>query len=168
MEPDDFRELMTHFPSGVAVVTATDGDGEHFGLTLTALCSLSATPPLVLVCVDRESNTLPAIQESDAFTVNFLASEEQEIAKHFASKAEQKFSALPVRSGAGGGPILHEQSCAYLTCTVRTRVAVADHEIIVGEPRDGGVLPDRCPLVYGRRRYAPWQSDEVSVEGLAA
>lgn len=168
MQPHDFRELMTHFPSGVAVVTATDGNGEHFGLTLTALCSLSATPPLVLVCIDRDSNTLPAIRETGAFTVNLLASEAQAIAKHFASKAEQKFSALPIRAGASGGPILHEQSCAYLECTVRTRVAVADHEIIVGEPCGGSVLPDRCPLVYGRRRYAPWQSEEVPVEGLAA
>jgi len=67
-----YRDLLSSFPAGVTVVTAFDADGNPRGLTLIAFCGVSLEPPLVLVCVDRGSNTLPAIQHSGGFTINFI------------------------------------------------------------------------------------------------
>ena len=61
-----YRDLLSSFPAGVTVVTAFDAEGIPRGLTLIAFCGVSLDPPLVLVCVDRASNTLPAIQHSGA------------------------------------------------------------------------------------------------------
>ena len=63
---------MSAFPTGVAVVTTLDAEGGPRGLTTNALCAVSAEPPLLLVCVDRESRTLPALLHSGRFVVNFL------------------------------------------------------------------------------------------------
>lgn len=148
---------MTEFPSGVTVVTSTDADGRHYGLTLSAFCSFSADPPSVLVCVDRSSNTLPAIRETGRFTVNFLDAAHSGLARHFASKDPEKFADLPVRPGDDhGGPILHEHACAYLQCRVTRQIAVDDHVILIAHVDHGAIIDGRRPLVYGARRFGAW------------
>src|SRR4051812_36577574 len=108
MDADSFRHLLAHFASGVTVVTATGTDGEPKGLTVSAFCSVSSSPPLVLACVDLTSNTLPAIRQSGAFTVNVLASDCERIALAFASKGSSKFDELDWRGPhwGVGGPVL--------------------------------------------------------------
>jgi flavin reductase (NADH) len=69
---DVFRSLMSEFPTGVAVVTSLDHDGEPRGMTCSALCSVTGTPPTLLVCLCRESPTLNAVIRCGRFAVNFL------------------------------------------------------------------------------------------------
>ena len=145
---------MACFPTGVAVVTALER-GLPRGLTVSSFCSVSLDPPLVLVCVDRESNTLPALSSSGGFTVNFLAHGREALAARFASKAEDKF--VDVRWAAPelpeGGPILVEDSSAHAVCVTRQAVEAGDHWIFVGEVKEGGVRDGQQPLVYHRRSY---------------
>src|SRR5215470_1017226 len=93
-----FLEIMASFPSGVAVVTTLDASGAPRGLTSTAVSSVSAEPPLLLVCVDLESRTLPALRAGGRFVVNFLREGRSELARVFASKAEDKFERVEWRA----------------------------------------------------------------------
>lgn len=162
VDPDVFREIMSGFPAGVTVVTAYDEDGAARGLTVSAFCSVSLSPPLVLVCVDKGSDTLPAIQATDAYTVNFLADGHEELAMRFASKSAGKFDGLshgpPEHSE--GGPILDEDCSAYVVCRVWQTLEAGDHWVFVGRVEDGAFNEGPAPLVYGEKRFAGWRPAE--------
>jgi flavin reductase (DIM6/NTAB) family NADH-FMN oxidoreductase RutF len=155
VSPQLYREIMSCFPTGVAVVTAHEAGDRPRGLTLSAFCAVSLEPPLVLVCVDRGSNTLPALKESGGFTVNFLAGGREHLAVLYASKAEEKFEGIPWRPAEipQGGPILHEDCAAYAVCVTRQAIEAGDHWVFIGEVRDGEVIEGRLPLVYHRRAF---------------
>jgi flavin reductase (DIM6/NTAB) family NADH-FMN oxidoreductase RutF len=150
-----FRDIMSCFPSGVAIVTAREAGDRPRGLTLSAFCPVSLDPPLVLVCVASDSNTLPAMRASGGFTVNFLAGGREHLAVLYASKAGEKFEGIRWRLPAvpEGGPVLHEDCAAYAVCVTRQALQAGDHWIFVGEVKEGSVLPGRLPLVYHRRAF---------------
>jgi flavin reductase (DIM6/NTAB) family NADH-FMN oxidoreductase RutF len=153
--PQLYRDIMARFPTGVAIVTAHESGDRPRGLTLSAFCAVSLDPPLVLVCIDKASNTLPALQESGGFTVNFLAGGREHLAVLYASKAEEKFDGIAWRRPdlPEGGPVLHEDSAAYAVCVTRQAIEAGDHWVFIGEVRDGAVVDGRLPLVYHRRAF---------------
>ena len=153
--PQLYREIMACFPTGVAIVTAHEAGGRPRGLTLSAFCAVSLDPPLVLVCVDKASNTLPALQVSGGFTVNFLAGGREHLAVLYASKAAEKFDGIAWRPPdlPEGGPILHLDCAAYAVCLTRQAVEAGDHWVFIGEVREGAVVEGRLPLVYHRRSF---------------
>ncbi len=151
-----FLEIMASFPSGVGIVTTLDG-GEPRGLTTTALASVSADPPLLLVCVDVTSRTLPSLLERRGFVVNFLRSGREPLARLFASKAEDKFAGLAWRSSPGGLPVLDEDAIAWAECTTEREIEAGDHLILLGRAEAGEALrPDEEPLLYHRRSWGSW------------
>src|SRR5687768_1539551 len=95
MDAGDLRRLMSRWATGVAVVTSRDDTGPR-GATTNALTSLSLDPPLVLVALDRGSNTLRAVRSSGRFCVNVLASDQEDMARRFATKAsgEEKLAGV--------------------------------------------------------------------------
>ena len=153
--PQLFREIMASFPTGVAIVTARESDGRPRGLTLSAFSPVSLDPPLVLVCVDRASNTLPALQAAGGFTVNFLAGGREHLAVLYASKADEKFEGIAWRlpETPEGGPVLHEDCAAYAVCITRQAIEAGDHWGFIGEVREGSAIAGRLPLVYHRRAF---------------
>jgi flavin reductase (DIM6/NTAB) family NADH-FMN oxidoreductase RutF len=153
--PQDFFDIMSAFPTGVAVVTTLDVDGEPRGLTTNALCAVSAEPPLLLVCVDKESRTLPALQHSRRFVVNFLAEQRDGLARLFASKADDKFAGVAWEPGLGGMPCLAQDSLAYAECVTDRELEAGDHVVITGLVV-GGMAPDPAsvPILYFRRKYS--------------
>lgn len=159
MTVDDvtFRELMSAFPSGVAIVTAAGTDGAPLGLTTRSFVSVSAEPPLLLVSIDRTSRTLPAIRGSRAFVVNFLAAGREELSAVFASKAADKFAGVEWRPSAvaRGAPILTADAVGYAECLVSSEVEAGDHWLILATVEDGRFLGG-TPLMYYRRSYAGW------------
>ncbi len=150
-----YRDIMACFPTGVAIVTAHEAGTRPRGLTLSAFCAVSLDPPLVLVCLDKGSNTLPAVQASGGFTVNFLAGGREHLAVLYASKVEEKFEGIAWRRPhlSEGGPILHEDSAAYAVCVTRQSIEAGDHRVFIGEVREGAVIRGRLPLVYHRRAF---------------
>lgn len=166
--PELFRGIMSRFPAGVTVVTAYGEDGDPRGLTVSAFCPVSLSPPLVLVCVDRDSETLPGILSSGGYTVNFLAAHHAEVALRFASKDPGKFEGLRHRRPQGcpeGGPVLEGCSSAYVSCRLWQEVEAGDHLVLVGLVREGASAGDGVsPLVYGERRFAGWHQ----VQGVAS
>jgi flavin reductase (DIM6/NTAB) family NADH-FMN oxidoreductase RutF len=150
-----FREVMASFPSGVVVLTAFGDDGLPRGLTVSAFCAVSLEPPLALACVDKTSNTLPAVQHTGGFTANILAAGREQLARRMASKLSDKFEAIKWRrpAGEGGGPILEEDAAAYAVCTLKDTIEAGDHWILIGHVLEGDHREGVPPLIFSRRGY---------------
>src|SRR5262245_12636119 len=86
-----FREFMSSFATGVAIVTAFDRGGRPHGLTCTSLASITLVPPTILVSLDTASGTLAAIRDGGRFAVNLLHSGAKPTAELFASAAGDRF-----------------------------------------------------------------------------
>jgi flavin reductase (DIM6/NTAB) family NADH-FMN oxidoreductase RutF len=152
---EELRHAMGHFATGVTVVTSIDADGQPVGTTANAVSSLSLTPPLLLVCFNRSSQTLAAIQAHGAFVVNVLAAPQQEVSTNFArSGLAANWDSVPHRTGLSGSPLLHGVLAA-LECTVEHQLPGGDHEIVVGRVRNAEAgNTEAAPLLFWRGRYA--------------
>lgn len=157
---ETFFEIMSAFPTGVAIVTTVDADGVPRGLTTNSFTSISAEPPIVLVSLDKGSRTLPAIQASGRFVVNFMRHDCAEVCRLFASRADDKFAQVPWTPGEGGVPVLHDGAVAYAECTVLEAIEIGDHVVLTGLVH-GGERPDPedVPIVYFRRSFSAVASD---------
>ena len=146
---------MSSFPSGVVVVTAFGDDGLPRGLTVSAFCAVSLQPPLALVCVDKSSNTLPAVQRTKGFTANILAAGREALARRMATKLSDKFEGIAWRrpDSAVGGPILSEDAAAYAVCGLKETIEGGDHWILLGTVLEGDHQEGVPPLVFSRRGY---------------
>jgi flavin reductase (DIM6/NTAB) family NADH-FMN oxidoreductase RutF len=155
VERDTFLGIMSAFPTGVAIVTTLEPDGTPRGLTTNAVTSVSAEPPILLICVDRDSRTLPALLHSKRFTVNFMRDDCEEICRTFASKADDKFEKVAWSPGLGGVPLLHEGAVAHAECSTLEELEIGDHVVVTGRVEAGaGPRPDDVPIVWFRRGFA--------------
>ena len=155
IEPQRFREVMASFPSGVVVLTAFGNDGLPRGLTVSAFCAVSLEPPLALACIDKTSNTLPAVQHTGGFTANILAAGREALARQMATKVTSKFDAIKWRraESAIGGPILDDDAAAYAVCTLKDTIEAGDHWILIGLVTEGAAREGVVPMVFSRRGY---------------
>jgi flavin reductase (DIM6/NTAB) family NADH-FMN oxidoreductase RutF len=155
ISPDDFRRVLSHFASGVTIVTTVDANHRPTGLTASAFTSVSLEPPLILVCVAHSSQSYPALVASGRFAVNFLRADQQEASRRFAtSKIESaaKFDGVPYRLGSLGLPLLDE-ALAYVECVTANRHEEGDHTVFIGRVEACGTT-DGAPLLYFRGKYA--------------
>ena len=164
-----FFEIMASFPTGVAIVTTLDAQGAPRGLTTTAVSSVSAHPPTVLVCVDLGSRTLDALRARRRFVVNFMGQGRSQLCLLFASKADDKFDGVSWRPTKTGLPLLEEDVLAWAECCTMHDLEVGDHVILVARVEAGGVVPElESPLMYYRRSWGVWSpTQEPSEEPVA-
>lgn len=150
----DFFATMGAFPTGVTVVTAIDEYGHPRGLTCNAFSSVSADPPLLLVCLDHRSSSLDAVLESGRFVVNFLATDRGMISDRFASRLQDKFWGIRWETALNGMPILVDDAIAYAACRIVQTMDAGDHTILIGLVEEAQPpAPGSEPLVYFRRKY---------------
>ncbi|MEU9734777.1 flavin reductase family protein [Streptomyces sp. NPDC048002] len=145
-----FRDVMASVCTPVAVVTSTV-DGNPYGTTVSSFTSLSMSPPMVLVALDRASTLLAAVQEIGSFGVNILHSSQSELALNFARKGgSAKFDGVSW-SLEGGAPRLSD-SGSFLACAVDALVEGGDHIVVLGTVllADDVVTP---PLTYHGRAF---------------
>jgi flavin reductase (DIM6/NTAB) family NADH-FMN oxidoreductase RutF len=155
--PDGFRAMMRGFPTGVAIVTATDLSGQPWGLTCSSVCSVTLDPPTLLVCLRSASPTLAAIVVRGEFAVNLLHDNAQDTAELFASGAPDRFDQVGWHQNAeAAGPHLRDDVHAVADCRISTTFPVGDHVVVFGEVMRVGRRADRKPLLYGFRRYGSW------------
>src|SRR3954453_23472587 len=107
---------MGSLAAGVTVVTTTGKDGEHKGFTASAITSLSLEPRMLLVCVNENSSSLDAIKDAGVFTVNILASNQQEVAQQFATREGDRFGGLRWRPGTATSTPVINGTLAYAEC----------------------------------------------------
>jgi flavin reductase (DIM6/NTAB) family NADH-FMN oxidoreductase RutF len=155
----EFRRTLSHFATGVTVVTSRDAQGRPQGLTVNAFCSVSLTPPLVLVCIDRRSDANPGLRETGVFNVSVLAHDQREISKRFATRGAAKFEGLTFADGDNGVPVI-PGAIAVLECRLHASHEAGDHIIYVGEVTRLASHPGR-PLIYHSAAYGRIEDDRV-------
>ena len=151
IDRSELRRVMGHFATGVAVITTRDVDGKPYGLTANALCSVSLTPPLLLVCVDKGAESHPAFERSRLFAVNVLALGHEELSRRFAVSGGDKFVDVPHRFGTTGVPLL-EDVLAVVECRVVAVHEAGDHTIYIGEV-EHLEASEGDPLLFFRGHY---------------
>ena len=156
-ERPDFRSFMSSFPTGVSVVTAIDESGEPRGMTCSSVCSVTLTPPTLLVCLRVGSPTLAAVAQRARFAVNLLSNQAQPVAQLFASGAPDRFHQVRWRLEIeSAGPHLVEDAHAVADCRLSRTELVGDHVVVFGEVVGVWQRSAPEPLLYGLRRYAAW------------
>ncbi|MGY1812236.1 flavin reductase family protein [Blastococcus sp. SYSU D00820] len=127
---DRFREVMAGVPTPVSVVTSFH-EGLPHGTTVSAFASLSMDPPMVLVSLDRTSDLLAVVRESNRFGVNVLAAHQSRLALAFARKGGVgKFSGA--RWDMDDGLPRLPGSSGWLACEVAALVEGGDHVVALG------------------------------------
>ncbi len=147
----EFRAALGRFASGVTVVTARDASGKLHGITVSAFCSVSLEPPLILVCIDKNTGSHYALTETDSFVVNVLQEDQQYLSDRFASYLPDKFEAVGYSLGIDDLPIL-EDALANLECRLVNSHENGDHTIFVGQI-ERATISDGDPLVYFHGDY---------------
>lgn len=147
-----FRAVLGRFSSGVTIVTVVDASGDDRGMTVSAFCSVSLDPPLVLVCIDQAASIFHEISLATAFTVNILSEGQEALARRFADLQSDRFEGIGFSRGGNGIAILGG-ALGYIQCSVITRYAAGDHDIIIGEVEEA-MSEEGRPLLYYRGGYA--------------
>ena len=152
---DDFRRAMGLFPGAVTLITTGTGDGRR-GLTATAVCSVTDSPPSLLVCLNRATETCAAVAQAGAFSVQLLDDADRALALHFAGsggvRGAGKFAQGDWGSFANGLPRL-DSALAAICCEVAEMSDTGSHRIFIGRITDVRLAPDRGALVYARSRF---------------
>lgn len=144
-EQDAVREFHRRYPTGVTVVTTSDGN-EPRGLAVNAFTSLAIDPPLVIVCIQKTAVTYEKLFASDYFAVNVLAADQADVAGVFAKSGGDKFAQIAWAPGAYGSPILTGVS-AYLEAEIVKRIPAFTHTIFIGSVQTA-TASDKPPMVY--------------------
>lgn len=146
---EEFRAVMAGVATPVSVVTTLTDSSPH-GTTVSAFASLSMTPPMVLVSLDRGSELLARLGSGSVFGVNVLGSDQAALALAFARKGADKFTGVDWVADAGAPRLTG--SPGWLACTVSRLVEGGDHVIVLGEVRRAATTA-AAPLTYHARTF---------------
>lgn len=152
IDPRLFRDVLGAYPTGVSVVTSVDDEGNRHGLVVGSFTSISLDPPLVGFFPDKRSSSWPRIAETGRFCVNVLGSEQLELCRRFASKADDKFAELAHGHAPSGVPLL-DDALAWIDCSIERIVDIGDHLLVVGAVEALGKREDGTPLMFFRGGY---------------
>lgn len=156
--PSIFIEAMAATASPVSII-ATDGPAGRFGITISAVVSVSADPPIMLACINRRSPAVTAIAANGVFSVNMLAAHQRALADCFAGRPDEGAAFDFDRGGwleaATGSPIL-ETAVASFDCILDSSQDAGTHRLITGLVRRAW-SSEHQPLVYADRNYQTLQ-----------
>lgn len=149
-----FRAAMADLPAAVSIVTTTAPDGTPHGATVSAVSSLSLRPAMIVVCLDRASDTLAALARDRHFLVHIAADGQQDDVLRFAGKGTGKFTGRHWAPGLSGQPQL-PGAAQVLDCVVADLFPGGDHTIVVGRVTAIEHDESSTPIVHHRRRLMP-------------
>ncbi len=151
----ELRRTFGCFATGVTVVTCRVGARTH-GITINSFTSVSLDPPLILICIDRNTIAYQLLPEAGALVVNVLAESQRHISDYFAKRlapdSNDELAGLPYVAGETGAPIL-DGTIAFLECRIAEIHPAGDHDIFVAEVVDAQIRSNEAPLVFHRGRY---------------
>ncbi|MES2503842.1 MAG: flavin reductase family protein [Myxococcota bacterium] len=151
---DSYREVMSHWPSGVAIVTS-GMNGSFHGMTVSSFTSVSLHPPMVSICVDKRAQMCNILKASQKFAVNLLQHSQKDLAASFADhrlSMVQRFEQAEFSADLAGNPIL-AGALAWLDCRISGMHDTGDHVIYLGEVLRASVSGAGEPLIYYRRGW---------------
>lgn len=148
-----FRDGMARLGAAVNVVT-TDGPAGRAGFTASAVCSVTDTPPTLLVCLNRSASVYETFKTNGVLCVNTLASGHEGISQLFGGKTpmEERFSAGSWQSLETGAPVL-DGAVAAFDCRVNEIVESGTHDVLFCSVLAIEINTMRDGLVYFARRY---------------
>ena len=149
---EEFRSVLGRFASGVTVVTTRGPDETDQGMTVSAFCSVSLDPPLVLICIEKNASVHRALTASDRFVVNILAVNQEQLARRFSIIDIDRFEGVGYSRSQHGIAIL-DDVLGVVECTRHAMYDGGDHTIILGEVEAAHVTSG-SPLLYYRGGYS--------------
>ncbi len=160
VERNAMRDTLRFWSSGVTVVATTAATQElnYAGMTVSAFTSVSLEPPLILVCLAKNTTTANTVLQSQVFSVSLLSGEQAHLSERFAGRVAlpehgDRFDGIAVQTAVTGAPILGD-ALAWLDCRVQTVHDGGTHWIVLGEVVATGHQDDATPpLVYFNRGY---------------
>jgi len=152
IDHDAFRAVLGRFTTGVTVVTAIGPDGQDQGMTVSAFCSLSLTPPLVLICIDHTASMYGSLKVASHFVVNILCEDQEALARRFSGTDPNRFDGVGYTRGQTGLAVL-DDVLGSVECRVTATQEGGDHDVFFGEVEFAGAS-DGKPLLYYRGGYA--------------
>ncbi len=147
-----FRSVLGRFATGVTVVTACDDAGADHGMTVSAFCSLSLEPPLVLICIEHSTEMYRVLQSASRCVINVLTDEQETLSRRFAETMEDRFVGVGFTRGETNCAIL-DDVLAFAECEIIERHVAGDHTIYVANVITGSAREGR-PLLYYRGGYS--------------
>ena len=139
-----YKEVMSHWPSGVAVVTSVL-DSKRYGMTVSSFTSVSLHPPMVSICIDKRAQMCAVLQKTRKFAVNILDNTPVELAQIFSNHdldMSERFEKANFENCLG-----------FLDCDVHSFHDTGDHVIYVGQILEAHTLEQRDPLIYYKRGW---------------
>ena len=143
------RKLRRLHAGAVTVVTTTDAQG-YRGITVTAFCIASLTPPRVLISLATANETLAIILTARRFAVSILSDTQEFLAERFAGHAplvNSRFAGVKHRLSRGGNPVL-EECLAWYDCVVDGQSVLGDHTVVFGDVAEAGFGNGSEALLY--------------------
>lgn len=157
----DFRKAMRRLASAVTVISTAHASC-RYGMTATAVTSVSSNPPSLLACVNRSASLHAPLLASARFCVNILHGSQSEIADAFGGMraGDARFSA--------GDWAMHDNGLPYLTDAQASLFCASDlvtrygtHSIVVGKISEIIVGGHVAPLLYQDGRYTVGLGDGI-------
>jgi flavin reductase len=149
---DDLRGLMRLWPHGVSILSV-DVDGDRMGVTVSSLVSLSLEPPLIGVSIGKQASCYELLRAAGRFAISLLGSDQEELARRFASGYPPivHWEGVPTREGMGA-PLI-DGALGWLEAETRTEVDAGDHTFFVADVLSLEHGPSRNALVYRESTY---------------
>jgi flavin reductase (DIM6/NTAB) family NADH-FMN oxidoreductase RutF len=169
VDAEQFKAGMRALAGAVNIITSTQS-GHRYGMTATAVCSASAEPPTVLICVNKLASTHAAVSKSKVFAVNVLRDEDWALSTTFSGgqTGESRFKSRDWARLATGSPVLIDALVSF-DCRVVKNMAHGTHTIFLGQVEQVLVGKKGKPLLYAEGQYAKLASltlGEPLPEGL--
>jgi 3-hydroxy-9,10-secoandrosta-1,3,5(10)-triene-9,17-dione monooxygenase reductase component len=149
--PEQFRSVLAHAPSAVAVVTGMGPDGP-VGLAVGSFVSVSLDPPLIGFFPARTSTSWPTVRAAGVFCVNLLAEDQTDLSAKFAVRGGDKFDGVAWTSSVAGTPVL-DGCLVWIQCILEREVETGDHTLVLGRVLELTVARDAHALVFHRGAY---------------
>jgi len=152
---DQFKAAMGQLATAVNIITTGQGKDRR-GLTASAVCSLTVTPPMVLICVNLFGEAHRAMLEHGAFCVNVLNAEQRFLADIFAGRTDvapaERFSHAQWRELPSGAPAL-DGALVNIDCRIAERVLTSTHSVFFGAVQAIRFGRQHAPLLHFDRHY---------------
>jgi flavin reductase (DIM6/NTAB) family NADH-FMN oxidoreductase RutF len=156
IEQQHFRRVCSKYATGITILTVLDSRGDPQGMTANSFTSVSLSPPLILVCIDRQTSILSSFKPGTRFGVNVLQEEQKELSSWFSRSGHDRFSGIAWSAGETGAPLL-QGMLATIECEVTQMIEAGDHVVVIGAALHA-TWREGQPLVYFNSSYQSLRS----------
>jgi flavin reductase ActVB len=154
VDAEAFKAAMRVLASGVVMVTARRDD-QLYGLTISACCSISASPPRVLISLAQTASCLPAVLDTRRFGLSILRAGQRPLAELGAVPGGPK-EVDAFSESRDGTVTMIAGALAHLDCSVDQTFTISDHVLVIGNVEHAVTaedLDEPGPLLYFNRTF---------------